>query len=1797
MRTNRRHFAFVSLLVVAGCGRNPASDASDDAGLAAQAAPAAKGGGAALAVGTELRHEAALPRDADATRRLASLRSAFLVRPDARVLPSHDLSAVRAQSLVGAGEATSFHEEIDAIAPDFPDRQVHLSPATRATTRLPKTADGAVELTSQGAASMRLRVRLAGATTSSGRVAGDAIVYPGALPGSDLFHVPTNVGTEEYVRFDRRPAAAELRYRVELERVAGLRLVPGELAFLTADGNPVLRTTRPWIVDATGRVREGTIGVEGCAYDASTTAPWGRAVTPPGAKACTVVMAWSDADLTYPLLVDPPWTTTASLAQKRANFGAASITGSAAAACASGCAIAAGGLANGVYLSSAELYNAGTGTWATVDPIPINATAGTNGGVPTARALFPMADTTTGFALAVGGWTTGPVADTETFNPAAIATKQWMSRGNLPATAGGGLGPRYSISLATSGNGVGSFCAWATGGWDNANNPSSSFNGIQFGSSLWQAWGGATNAQASTFGYRVGHAIHSWGGYHVVVAGGVYGSTGSTYTSDVTVVDGFNACPGSNPIQFSSSGSLSAPSSNLASAAAAGKVYLAGGISPFGFALSSVDSFDMSTGAVAKVGALSIARENLTGATSSNAFAVFVGGDNAAGGACPNSAGMFGGSAQADVVAATVAGQPIASDQINYPRTNHRSVTLPSGAVLVIGGFLESAACTFTYPPYEEIFNPQNAGVTCTSNADCKTSNCVDGVCCDTPCAGQCQACNLPGHVGTCTTVTASNGPTSCVGAQTGCLSGQAVSGFGSTTRAACASYGAACGSSCSGASATSCTYPTSTCSAASCVANATTPVTYTQSSTAYCDGLGHCQTPVSTPCGLLGCNPGNTACKAFCAADSDCVSGYYCQGSSCALDQALATGCTRDTQCASGHCTNGVCCGVAACAAPQTCNANGLGSCSLPTAQTCTSNAQCGSGFCVDGYCCNSACNAQCQACDITPGTCTNVTSGQPHGGRAKCTGYPSTSCAAQCNGSTTCGAPPGATTVCQVSTCAGATSVTPTEYCDGAGSCVAQAAAPCGGYLCSASAGSAGSCYTSCTSSAQCAAGYYCNASGQCVTTGALGTTCTGNAQCASGNCVNGACCSSASCGAGQSCAVNGLGTCSSVIGQACTLSSQCGSGNCVDGYCCNSACSGQCEACNVAGSLGVCSAVAGAPHGSRSKCTGSGSCAAQCDGSNRATCGALPGISTVCVAATCASGVQSSTQYCDGTGNCAPPSTSNCGAYVCGGPSCKTGCGTNNDCATGYYCDGANCVTTGSLGSLCTSASQCPSGFCTDGVCCTVGSCASGTTCNATKNGTCAKPNGSACKANTECGSGNCVDGYCCNSVCAGECEACDVGGSVGQCTTVAGPPHGARKACPGTGACQAQCDGSNRIACGTPPGTSTSCVAAACASGVSTSIAYCDGAGNCGSPTTKPCVPYACDATTACKGFCTTTADCASGYACKSSVCVTQGGLGTICTADDQCTSGHCVASGAPGASVCCGVASCVAGSACGDTAAGPAAGSCVKQDGQTCAANGDCASGYCVDGVCCDGACTGQCEACDVKGVEGKCSGVSGAPHGKRAACADGGGDVCKVLACDGTKDRTKCAAFASGLDKECVAPSCTNGTATSSATCDGAGKCTQPTTSSCGAYACGATACKTSCTADADCANSYTCTGGKCVPQVTATCSPDGTQSIPVSGDAGVPQSCQPYRCTSTGACGTTCATSDDCLAGNTCDTSSSKCLPSAVTPTDTGSGGCAVVDATSSSASPAWLGVAGIAGVVGALARRRRRAGATRSR
>src|SRR5262249_27549098 len=137
---------------------------------------------------------------------------------------------------------------------------------------------------------------------------------------------------------------------------------------------------------------------------------------------------------------------------------------------------------------------------------------------------------------------------------------------------------------------------------------------------------------------------------------------------------------------------------------------------------------------------------------------------------------------------------------------------------------------------------------------------------------------------------------------------------------------------------------------------------------------------------------------------------------------------------------------------------------------------------------------------------------------------------------------------------------------------------------------------------------------------------------------------CSTDASCVAGDFCS-GGVCTGKLANGSSFGGPNECQSGFCADGSCGNKACTGSCD---------VCAQVLGAVA--------------------NGTCTNVTGV---------------------GSPSCAP--------YLCSGmsPSCAGSCANDAGCAAGNYCSGSQCVPKAGLGSACTVAGQCQSGFCVDGV----------------------------------------------------------------------------------------------------------------------------------------------------------------------------------------------------------------------------------------------------------------------------------------------------------------------------------------------------------------------------------------------------------------------------------------------------------------------------------------------------------------
>lgn len=161
-----------------------------------------------------------------------------------------------------------------------------------------------------------------------------------------------------------------------------------------------------------------------------------------------------------------------------------------------------------------------------------------------------------------------------------------------------------------------------------------------------------------------------------------------------------------------------------------------------------------------------------------------------------------------------------------------------------------------------------------------------------------------------------------------------------------------------------------------------------------------------------------------------------------------------------------------------------------------------------------------------------------------------------------------------------------------------------------------------------------------------------------------------------------------------------------------------------------------------------------------------------------------------------------------------------------------------------------------------------CVDGYYCDAESGCQLPRARGAACRDASECTGGSpCVDGFCCNRLCDNQCEACDVAGSEGTCTSVKGPPHGGRPECGGSDAsCLGSCDGQRSDGC-VFPNLTQPCGAPHCIGSVVTRY-VCDSRGGCAATAPESCSPRGCNEdATDCSNACSADRDCAAGHQCK------------------------------------------------------------------------------------------------------------------------------------------------------------------------------------------------------------------------------------------------------------------------------------------------------------------------------------------
>lgn len=905
----------------------------------------------------------------------------------------------------------AYVDEGERLVPRFAGGE----PAEKVRMELNRAADQPFRLEDK-VSGVWVEVTLAGAARVEGDVRGGVRVFAQAVPGGDVVQVVEPGAVEDFVAFARAPQARRLSWRVTLsEAVAGLRLVEGTLELLDSRGSPRLRARAPWIRGGDGRVEEPVLALEGCAFDADPRGPWGRPVTPPGRRACTVTVRWSER-VAYPALLDPSWTSTeGKLTAKRCFFALAALP--------NGQALAFGGTNDFTSsLKTAELFNPVDRTWAAT-------------GSMAAQRYYPRPALIGGKVLAIGGddaTIATALASTERYDP---GTGGWTGAGSLSV-------PRAFFAwdvLVTQG---GEEMVVVAGG-QSTGGPSST-------SDVYTLAGGWRSPNSNLSGPRnfpIGKAV----GSRFYLYGGSDGTSVQT-AGLVFDADGGPGLPNGRWFPFGATAPAGFMCGNAVVVTSGGPKVLfigtdaTGGCGAAGSAVTGL--LDPATGSwTTPAPGMPTARHSSASVTLKDGRALATGGMEIA---------NFS-TAKTDLFSPSTLGWS-AGDAMTIDRRMHEAVLLTDGRVLVAGGYANTGAAGVL--DTSELWPLDPPGTACTAVAksdggvggtSCASNVCVSGVCCSTACGGPCQRCDSP--AGTCSNAAAGtavgacgaylcNGgpgcPTSCA-SDANCAAGYRCQGTQCVPKA---SQGQGCDAGVQCQASLSCV--SGYCCASSCT--------------------GACQTCASPPgtCSVLGAGTAPVACQGFvcdgvsgtcptsCTGDPQCLPPLKCLGGTCKASFDAGVACTVNTACASTFCRNGVCCAsdcgpcgdcattpgtcsprsagteVAGCpgyacdgassACPTSCASDAqcaagfactAGACvaKLQPAATCTRDGECGTGHCADRVCCDKACTGACDACDqaATKGTCTSLPRGSAPPVVGACGVY---ACAGTADCLTTCAA-----------------------------------------------------------------------------------------------------------------------------------------------------------------------------------------------------------------------------------------------------------------------------------------------------------------------------------------------------------------------------------------------------------------------------------------------------------------------------------------------------------------------------------------------------------------------------------------------------------------------------------------------------------------------------------------------------------------------------------------------------------------------------------------------------------------------
>ena len=580
------------------------------------------------------------------------------------------------------------------------------SPPSHSPVRswFPTRADGALRIAHRSTG-MTVDVVRVGASAARGEVVGRRVDYRDAAGRVEATLRSTPQGVEDYVVVPAAPRASEIEYRVALRGVAGLRSISNVLELLDSSGAPRLRMTAPWARDAAGRLYALGVRVEGCFASADPRPPWGRPVHGTGSDRCSVVVSWDPEGVQYPLLVDPLWTSTTSLAVARSQHTVTALTDH---------VLVAGGFGDTGDLDSTEVYDAATGTWAM--SFPMTGSRVRHGAVrlPGTETIFLMGGerfpamlrSTEVFDLTTGPTPGGLMVEARSRFAAVV-----LDDGRV--LVAGGFRPMGQIAASEVYDPIG-------GMWSSVDDLS------------------VPRSRAASARLPDGR---------VLIAGG--SDTFGPPTPALSTAEIFDPSAES----WTPTASMAAVRRQPGIAAMPnGQILVFGGETPGG-TISSSEVFDPSSLAWTPMGDLAAARKSVATALLPSGVVLAAGG-----------ADTTGPISTAEAFDPALGTWSSAGTLSSFHGASGSALLPAHQRMLVAGGCTTGASpCDGGRTSAVDILQLEELGMPCSDALDCVSGFCADGVCCDGACAGECRSCDPT--TGRCQDVIGGEDPDTCAGA------------------------------------------------------------------------------------------------------------------------------------------------------------------------------------------------------------------------------------------------------------------------------------------------------------------------------------------------------------------------------------------------------------------------------------------------------------------------------------------------------------------------------------------------------------------------------------------------------------------------------------------------------------------------------------------------------------------------------------------------------------------------------------------------------------------------------------------------------------------------------------------------------------------------------------------------------------------------------------------------------------------------------------------------------------------------